>query len=107
MAREEPRRAFARSCGVQNRLLSCKIHGSSLQEETEMYASLRHYWIEPKNMDELVRRVPGAMEVISKINGFNAYYVVKAGEDTLATVSVFTVDTIDLHRRAATYIDRI
>ena len=30
------------------------------------------------------------MEVISKINGFNAYYVVKAGEDTLATVSVFT-----------------
>ena len=34
-----------------------------------MYASLRHYRIEPKNMDELVRRVPGAMEVISKING--------------------------------------
>ncbi len=32
-----------------------------------MYASLRHYRIEPKNMDELVRRVPGAMEVISKI----------------------------------------
>ena len=54
-----------------------------------MYASLRHYRIEPKNTAELVRRVPGAMEVISKLNGFKAYYVVKAGEDTLATVSVF------------------
>ena len=54
-----------------------------------MYASLRHYRIEPKNMDELVRRVPGALEVISGLNGFRAYYVVKAGDDTLATVSVF------------------
>jgi len=54
-----------------------------------MYASLRHYRIEPKNMDELIRRVPGAMEVISRLDGFKAYYVVKAGEDTLATVSVF------------------
>ena len=48
-----------------------------------MYASLRHYRIEPKNMDELVRRVPGAMEVMSKLDGFRAYYVVRAGDDTL------------------------
>ena len=52
-----------------------------------MFASLRHYCIEPKNMDELLRRVPGAVEVISKLDGFQA--VIKAGEDTLATVSVF------------------
>jgi heme-degrading monooxygenase HmoA len=58
-------------------------------EETAMYASLRHYRIEPKNMDELVKRVPKAMEVISTLDGFKAYYVVRAGEDTLATVSVF------------------
>ena len=57
--------------------------------ETAMYASLRHYRIEPKNMDELVRRVPGAIEVMSKLDGFRAYYVVRAGDDTLATVSVF------------------
>jgi len=55
-----------------------------------MYASLRHYRIEPKNMGELITRVPGAMEVIGKLNGFKAYYVVKAGDDTLATVSVFS-----------------
>lgn len=55
-----------------------------------MYASLRHYRIEPKNMEELLRRVPTAVEVISRLAGFKAYYVIKAGEDTLATVSVFT-----------------
>ena len=54
-----------------------------------MYASLRHYRIEPKNMDELIRRVPGAVEAIGKLPGFQAYYVIKAGDDTLATVSVF------------------
>ena len=54
-----------------------------------MHASMRHYRIEPKNMDELIRRVPGAVEVISKLPGFQAYYVIKAGDDTLATVSVF------------------
>jgi hypothetical protein len=48
-----------------------------------MHASLRHYWIEPKNMDELIRRVPGAMEVISKLDGFKAYYVVKAATTRL------------------------
>jgi hypothetical protein len=37
----------------------------------------------------LVGHVPGAIEVIGKLNGCKAYYVVKAGEDTLATVSVF------------------
>ena len=42
-------------------------------ENKAMYASLRQYRIEPKNMDELVRRVPGAMEVISKLDGFKAY----------------------------------
>ena len=54
-----------------------------------MHASLRHYRIEPRNMEELLRRVPGAVDVISKLPGFKAYYVIKASDDTLATVSVF------------------
>ena len=48
-----------------------------------MHASLRHYRIEPKSMDELLRRVPGAVDVISKLPGFKAYYVIKASDDTL------------------------
>jgi len=47
-----------------------------------MHASLRHYRIEPKSMDELLRRVPGAVDVISKLPGFKAYYVIKASDDT-------------------------
>ena len=49
-----------------------------------MFSSLRHYRIEPRNMDELLKRLPGAVEVISKLDGF------KAGDDTLATMSIFT-----------------
>ena len=55
-----------------------------------MYASVRRYKIDPKNMDELVKRIPGAVEVISKLNGFKAYYVVKGSDGTLATTSVFS-----------------
>ena len=54
-----------------------------------MYASLRHYRIEPSNMEELIKRIPGAVQAISALPGFQAYYVIRAGEDTLATVSVF------------------
>ena len=54
-----------------------------------MYASVRKYRIEPKNMNELVKRLPGAVDVISKLNGFKAYYVIRSGDDMLATVSVF------------------
>ena len=33
-----------------------------------MHASLRHYRIEPKNMDELLRRIPGAVDVIGQLS---------------------------------------
>jgi heme-degrading monooxygenase HmoA len=55
-----------------------------------MYASVRRYRVEPKNMDELVKRIPGAVDVISRLNGFRAYYVVRGGDDTIATLSVFS-----------------
>ena len=54
-----------------------------------MYASVRRYRIDPKNMDELVKRVPGAVDVMSSLNGFRAYYVVRGGDDSIATVSLF------------------
>jgi len=54
-----------------------------------MYASVRRYRINPDNMDELMRRVPGAVDVISSLSGFRAYYVVRGGDDSIATVSLF------------------
>ena len=54
-----------------------------------MHASIRRYKIDPKNMDAVVKRIPGAVEVIGKLPGFKAYYVVKEAGGAFATVSVF------------------
>ena len=55
-----------------------------------MYGSVRRYRIDPKNMDELVKRVPGAVDVMSSLTGFRAYYVVRGGDDLIATLSLFS-----------------
>lgn len=58
-----------------------------------MYASVRRYHIDPKNMDELVKRIPGAVDVISSLTGFRAYYVVRGGDGSIATLSLFSDKT--------------
>ena len=55
-----------------------------------MYGSVRRYRIDPKNMDELVKRVPGAVDVMSSLTGFRAYYVVRGCDDSIATLSLFS-----------------
>lgn len=54
-----------------------------------MYASVRRYRVHPSKMEELLKRVPGAVDVISSLNGFRAYYVVRGGSDMVATLSLF------------------
>ena len=55
-----------------------------------MYASIRRYQIKPGAMPEITRRVnEGFVPIISKAPGFVAYYLVDAGNDIGATVSVF------------------
>jgi hypothetical protein len=55
-----------------------------------MYASIRRYKMEPKNVEALQKRIGGAVEVISKLHGFKAYYVIRGADNTMATVSVFS-----------------
>lgn len=55
-----------------------------------MYGSVRRYRIDPKNIDEFVKRVPGAVDVMSSLNGFRAYYVVRGGDDSIAALSLFS-----------------
>ena len=55
-----------------------------------MYASIRRYRVEAKNLDTILERLPGAVEVISKLPGFEAYYAVRGEAGTFATVSVFS-----------------
>jgi len=55
-----------------------------------MYASIRRYDVKPGAMAEITRQVnEGFVSIISKAPGFLAYYLVDAGNDTGATVSVF------------------
>jgi hypothetical protein len=55
-----------------------------------MYASLRRYKTTPGGAGELAQRVnQGFVPIISQAPGFVAYYVVDAGNDVVASVSVF------------------
>ena len=55
-----------------------------------MYASIRRYKTSPGAAAEIAQRVnQGFVPIISQAPGFVAYYVVDAGNDLVASVSVF------------------
>lgn len=55
-----------------------------------MYASIRKYKTQSGASAELARRVnQGFVSIVSQAPGFVAYYVVDAGNDVVASVSVF------------------
>ena len=55
-----------------------------------MYASIRRYKLNPGATGQILGRVnEGFVPIISKGPGFVAYYVVDAGNDVIASVSVF------------------
>jgi heme-degrading monooxygenase HmoA len=59
-------------------------------EGGSMYAVIRRYKVERGSVDDLLRRVDeGAAPLISKIPGFVSYYVVKANDGRLASISIF------------------
>ena len=55
-----------------------------------MYASIRRYKTSPGAAAEIAQRVnQGFVPIISQAPGFVAYYVVDAGNDLVASVSLF------------------
>lgn len=55
-----------------------------------MHASIRRYKVDPSEMGDIAKRVPGVTEIMAKLPGFKSYYVVRgSGDNTLVTVSVF------------------
>ena len=55
-----------------------------------MYASVRRYQTDASQIDELTRQVnEGFLPIVSSVPGFVAYFVVNAGNGTVASVSVF------------------
>lgn len=55
-----------------------------------MYASIRRYRVAPGKMEELERKIPGAVEAISALTGFRAHYIVKGKDNSVAAVSLFS-----------------
>jgi len=63
---------------------------SAFEKEVTVYASIRRYKIHPDGMAELARRVnEGFAPLISQAPGFVTYFALDAGNDVVASVSVF------------------
>jgi hypothetical protein len=55
-----------------------------------MYAAIRQAKAKAGSAEELARRIKeGAIPIISDVEGFMAYYVVYAGDDTVTAISLF------------------
>ncbi len=55
-----------------------------------MYAAIRQAKAKTGAAEELTRRIKeGAIPIISDVEGFRAYYVVYAGDDTVTAISIF------------------
>jgi hypothetical protein len=55
-----------------------------------MYAAIRQAKAKTGTAEELTRRIKeGAIPIISEVEGFRAYYVVYAGDDTVTAISLF------------------
>lgn len=55
-----------------------------------MYMTIRHYRVPPSKMAEVVRRVDEVwLDRLSKLEGFDSYYVTQPDESHLTSVSVF------------------
>ena len=71
-----------------------------------MYASIRQGKAKAGMAEELTRRIKeGAIPIISDVEGFMAYYVVYAPDDTVTAISIFKdyAGAEELNKRALCY----
>lgn len=55
-----------------------------------MYVMVRQYLVEPDKIDEIVRIAgQGYLPRVSSSPGFVGYYVLRTGDNTVATVSIY------------------
>ena len=73
-----------------------------------MYAAIRQAKAKTGSAEELARRIKeGAIPIISDVEGFMAYYVVYAPDDTVTAISVFNKyeQAEEANKRALAWID--
>jgi hypothetical protein len=74
-----------------------------------MYAAIRQGKAKTGMAEELARRIKeGAIPIISDVEGFRAYYVVYAGDDTVTAISLFNnvEGAEEANKRALAWIEQ-
>jgi hypothetical protein len=74
-----------------------------------MYAAIRQAKAKTGTAEELARRIKeGAIPIISDVEGFMAYYVVYAPDDTVTAISLFNnfAGAEEANRRALAWIEQ-
>jgi hypothetical protein len=74
-----------------------------------MYAAIRQAKAKTGTAEELARRIKeGAIPIISDVDGFRAYYVVYAPDDTVTAISIFNKyeQAEEANRRAIAWIEQ-
>jgi hypothetical protein len=81
----------------------------SYREESSMYAAIRQGKAKTGMVEELARRIKeGAIPIISDVEGFMAYYVVYAPDDTVVAISIFNnhAGAEESNRRGLAWIEQ-
>jgi hypothetical protein len=79
------------------------------RKEDLMYAAIRQAKAKTGSAEELARRIKeGAIPIISDVDGFRAYYVVYAPDDTVTAISIFNKyeQAEEANRRALAWIEK-
>ena len=74
-----------------------------------MYAAIRQAKAKTGTAEELARRIKeGAIPIISDVEGFMAYYVVYAPDDTVTAISIFNnvASAVESNRLALAFIEK-
>jgi hypothetical protein len=74
-----------------------------------MYAAIRQGKAKTGRVEELARRIKeGAIPIISDVEGFIAYYVVYAPDDTVVAISIFNnyAGAEESNRRGLAWIEQ-
>jgi len=74
-----------------------------------VYAAIRQGKARAGMAEELTRRIKeGAIPIISDVEGFKAYYVIYAPDDTVTAISIFNdyAGAEESNRRALAWIDQ-
>src|SRR6267142_2108309 len=86
-----------------------RFWAASPVKESPMYAAIRQGKAKTGMAEELTRRIKeGAIPIISDVEGFIAYYVVYAPDDTVTAISVFKnyAGAEEANKRALAWIEQ-